>query len=62
MNSITHAFKEKENGKMIISAYKQNNDLMLIYEDDGCGLNEEQKKLIFTPFYTTNKQQGGSGL
>ena len=30
--------------------------------DDGCGIEEEQKKLIFTPFYTTNKQLGGSGL
>lgn len=62
MNSLAHAFNEKENGKILITASKQKNNFILVYEDDGCGLDEEQKKLIFTPFYTTNKQQGGSGL
>ena len=31
-------------------------------EKDQKKIEEEQKKLIFTPFYTTNKQLGGSGL
>ena len=62
MNSLTHAFTNIENGKMLIKAFRHNESLILIYEDDGCGLKEEQKSLIFTPFYTTNKQKGGSGL
>ena len=62
LNSLTHAFKDRSDGMMTIKAYKQTENLYLIYEDDGCGIEEEQKKLIFTPFYTTNKQLGGSGL
>lgn len=62
MNSLTHAFGQKEHGKMTIRAEVKEKNLILIYQDDGCGLNEEQKQNIFTPFYTTNKEKGGSGL
>ena len=62
LNSLTHAFKNRNDGIMTIKAFKQSDQFYLIYEDNGCGIEEEQKKLIFTPFYTTNKQQGGSGL
>jgi signal transduction histidine kinase len=62
MNSLEHAFKNKENGKINISARRQDKFLILKYEDDGCGINEEQKAHLFTPFFTTNKEMGGSGL
>ena len=30
--------------------------------DNGCGMNEEQRKRVFDPLYTTRRQRGGSGL
>lgn len=62
MNSLTHAFKEKENGKMLIKADKQENQFILTYSDDGCGIQEDIMSNLFTPFFTTNKEFGGSGL
>ncbi len=62
MNSLTHAFKDTENGKMIIRGERRNHQFLLTYEDNGCGLKAEQKSHLFTPFYTTNKECGGSGL
>jgi response regulator RpfG family c-di-GMP phosphodiesterase/signal transduction histidine kinase len=63
MNSFIHAFDENEYGKIKISAFVENkNDLVLIYEDNGKGLDDEQKAKIFDPFFTTNRANGGSGL
>jgi signal transduction histidine kinase len=62
MNSLIHAFNNNENGKMVIQASKKANQFVLIYSDDGCGIPENILNKIFTPFFTTNKQAGGSGL
>ncbi|MDD3172704.1 MAG: sensor histidine kinase [Herbinix sp.] len=62
INSLTHAFKEKEKGKMVINAYTKAKQFVLSYSDDGCGIQEDVMKKLFTPFFTTNKQAGGSGL
>ena len=34
----------------------------LNYGDDGRGLNEEESRQIFDQFYTTRRDEGGSGL
>lgn len=62
MNSIVHAFKDMDNGSIVIEAYKDENRFILCYSDNGCGISEENKKSLFTPFFTTNKKMGGSGL
>jgi len=62
MNSLIHAFKDIENGKMIIEARRESDQFILVYSDNGCGISEETRKNLFTPFYTTNKKMGGSGL
>lgn len=62
MNSIVHAFKDMDNGSIVIEAYKDENRFILCYSDNGCGISEENKKNLFTPFFTTNKKMGGSGL
>jgi signal transduction histidine kinase len=62
-NSRIHGFDDgKKAGKIKISAAEKSNQLTLIYTDNGCGLNEEQRTKIFDPFYTTRRNQGGSGL
>ncbi|OUS28947.1 hypothetical protein A9R01_13600 ['Osedax' symbiont bacterium Rs2_46_30_T18] len=62
MNSIIHAYSDKERGCMSISAFRDEDNVKLIYRDDGKGLSEENVKMIFEPFYTTRSGHGGSGL
>jgi len=62
MNSLIHAFKEIEQGKIDIYVKKINDNIELIYKDNGIGINKENLKKIFDPFFTTNRKGGGSGL
>lgn len=62
-NSRIHGFDDgTAPGEIKIAATHQKNQLTLTYTDNGCGMNEEQKMKIFDPFYTTRRNQGGSGL
>lgn len=62
MNSIIHAFKGMEQGKITITATLTNHRCYLDYDDDGCGIEEKIKNKVFDPFVTTNRGDGGSGL
>jgi C4-dicarboxylate-specific signal transduction histidine kinase len=62
MNSIIHAFKDNEAGKIEIKINQENSELNIQYKDNGCGISEENTKKIFNPFFTTNRKNGGSGL
>ncbi len=62
MNSLMHAFDQKTSGTMKISAELEDQVLLLVYQDDGRGMNPETQKNIFEPFYTTKRGSGGSGL
>ena len=35
---------------------------MIQYRDDGCGIEKQYLDKIFQPFFTTNREHGGSGL
>lgn len=64
MNSLLHAFDKDDEGEMTISASVDNNEetIELIYQDNGHGINAEDKIKIFEPFFTTKRGGGGSGL
>lgn len=62
MNSLTHAFKKDEKGVITITVVKYEEELRIIYKDSGCGIKKENLSKIFDPFYTTNRDNGGSGL
>ena len=62
MNSLIHGFKDKNDGHIKISAKKIDNNLQIIYTDDGKGIPKENLEKIFDPFFTTNRENGGSGL
>jgi len=62
MNSIIHAFNEGEEGRIEIEAACHGDVLMIKYRDNGRGMNENTKKHIFDQFYTTRKEEGGTGL
>ncbi|WP_240842873.1 HAMP domain-containing sensor histidine kinase [Acidaminobacter sp. JC074] len=67
MNSITHGFHDKETGKIEIivdkdKTYYDNNGIHISYRDNGHGMERETLQNIFEPFYTTRRDDGGSGL
>jgi signal transduction histidine kinase len=62
MNSLLHGFEDVATGTILISVDAQGTDAVILYTDDGCGMNAEVKEKIFNPFFTTKKGEGGSGL
>jgi signal transduction histidine kinase len=62
VNSLTHAFGEKETGLIRIEIAKNEDMLSLTYSDDGCGIPPEYQDRIFEPFFTTARAKGSTGL
>ena len=62
MNSIIHGFKHKDSGIISISITEIKENIILIYKDNGKGIKKEDLKKIYNPFFTTNRNHGGSGL
>lgn len=62
MNSLQHGFKGIDEGHIKIAVLKENNQIKLVYSDDGRGIKDEVLPNIFTPFYSTSHGDGGSGL
>lgn len=62
VNAI-EAVKEKEDPRIILSAYVANNKKTIIkVSDNGYGMTEEVIDKIFIPFFTTKKHGSGIGL
>jgi signal transduction histidine kinase len=47
---------------MKISLRKENDQVVLLYSDNGRGIPSENLSRIYDPFFTTNRAGGGSGL
>lgn len=62
MNSLIHGFEGKEKGQIEIAVQKKQDNIEIIYTDNGKGISQESVRKIFEPFYTTKRGQGGSGL
>ena len=62
INSLIHGFEHMEHGTIRLAAKLMGGNLELIYKDNGKGLTKEQADKVFDPFYTTKKDQGGTGL
>lgn len=60
-NSI-HALKEKEEKKLLISSYTENNRFFIVIADNGKGVDAEIRDKVFLPFFTTRKDGAGIGL
>jgi signal transduction histidine kinase len=62
-NSFEHGFDKKVSGGIInITVTAKKNDYFLRYQDNGKGISAENLPKILEPFYTTNREFGGSGL
>ncbi|MBE9225671.1 AAA family ATPase [Phormidium sp. LEGE 05292] len=62
VNSLTHAYQPGECGNLRLEISQLNQEVIVQYSDDGCGIPEENLDKIFNPFFTTARNQGGSGL
>lgn len=62
-NAYGHAFAEGTRGGAIrIEAQRAGSEVELRFSDDGAGMEPAQMQKAFEPFFTTNRQGGGSGL
>ena len=62
MNSLIHGFEKKTRGEIRIQVEPQASDIVLTYRDNGKGMTQEQAARVFEAFFTTKREQGGSGL
>ena len=60
-NSI-HALKDREEKKMFLSSYTENNRFFIVISDNGRGIDREIQDKVFLPFFTTRKDGAGIGL
>jgi signal transduction histidine kinase len=63
LNSSVHAFPDGASGSVHIAAQAAGNDnIEVLFSDDGCGMSPEVKRQVFDPFFTTRRDQGSTGL
>lgn len=61
-NSALHAFEGVKNPKITIDVKPDKESVHIVYRDNGVGMTEETLQKVFEPFYTTKRQNGGTGL
>ncbi len=61
-NSLMHGFDLTSNGHINIEVKKTEEGIHIYYSDDGKGMDQDTLEKVFMPFYTTKRDEGGSGL
>nr|WP_243201560.1 MULTISPECIES: ATP-binding protein [unclassified Fusibacter] len=62
-NSVIHGFDGNQDGEMSFTAtYVDERHVRIDYQDNGKGIDDEVREKIFTPFFTTKKNKGSTGL
>jgi signal transduction histidine kinase len=63
LNSVIHAFPDGRDGHVIIEAREVDDENVEIFvSDDGVGMSEETQRRALDPFFTTRRNEGGTGL
>ena len=63
LNSVAHAFPDGQPGTIEIQARASGKDnVEIIFSDNGCGMSLDVRRRAFDPFFTTRRDQGGTGL
>ena len=60
-NSVK-ALRNHDDKRIRCTAYRENNNLVVLFSDNGSGIPEENRDRIFDVFYTTTADLGGAGL
>jgi PAS domain S-box-containing protein len=62
VNATIHAFEGVTNRQIRLTVTPQEDQLLIEVADNGIGMSQEALTKAFTPFFTTNRGSGGSGL
>ncbi|HEX2366655.1 MAG TPA: PAS domain S-box protein [Bradyrhizobium sp.] len=63
LNAVAHAFPDGRAGIIEIQARASGKDnVEIIFADNGCGMSLDVRRRAFDPFFTTRRDQGGTGL
>jgi PAS domain S-box-containing protein len=63
LNSVAHAFPDGKLGAIDIQVRESGKDnVEIIFSDNGCGMSLDVRRRAFDPFFTTRRDQGGTGL
>jgi PAS domain S-box-containing protein len=63
LNAVAHAFPDGRPGSVDIKVREAGKDnVEIIFSDDGCGMSLDVRRRAFDPFFTTRRDQGGTGL
>lgn len=62
VNATVHAFDALEGRRLTITASQVDQQVLLEVRDNGIGMNAEAAARAFSPFFTTKRASGGSGL
>jgi signal transduction histidine kinase len=63
LNAANHAFADGRSGTITISAKPRgNDDVEIIFADNGAGMTLDVQRQAFDPFFTTRRNEGGTGL
>ncbi len=61
-NSVIHGFDNRTEGHIKISSIVNENRVIVVYENDGIRIPDENRKKLFDPFYTTKRHIGATGI
>ena len=63
LNAATHAFADGRAGAITVSARPRGaEDVEIIFADNGAGMTPDVQRQAFDPFFTTRRNEGGTGL
>jgi two-component system NtrC family sensor kinase len=62
LNATIHAFEGIQNSQIKIEGYQNDSHIILKIIDNGNGIPVNVLPNLFTPFFTTNRINGGTGL
>jgi signal transduction histidine kinase len=63
LNAANHAFADSRSGAISISARARgSDDVEIIFADNGAGMTPDVQRQAFDPFFTTRRNEGGTGL
>ncbi len=63
LNAANHAFPDGRSGTITVAAKPRgNDDVELIFADNGVGMTPDVQRQAFDPFFTTRRNEGGTGL
>jgi signal transduction histidine kinase len=63
LNAANHAFADGRSGAISIAARPRgSDDVEIIFADNGAGMTPDVQRQAFDPFFTTRRNEGGTGL